>query len=231
MRAAPRWTLPALACMVLALPACRDGDEEPRDGERGHAAVDTLPRPERTRGSVTGMPDAPGPGQVGVPELPADVPVDGDGEPVAPDLAATDGAQAASGTDGLADAPFAEPSPQEAVAVMRDYFGAINAGDFARAHALWSDGGNASGQTAQQLAESYAATNGLSVSVDAPSRIAAAAGSRYIEVPVAISATQRDGSLRQYVGSYTLRRSVADGADADQRAWRIVSTELREVQP
>ena len=64
-----------------------------------------------------------------------------------------------------------------------------------------------------------------------PGRVDAAAGSRYIEVPVAIDAKQRDGSVRQYVGAYVLRRAVVDGASTEQRQWRIASADLREVRP
>ena len=65
----------------------------------------------------------------------------------------------------------------------------------------------------------------------APGRIGAAAGSRFIEVPVAVSATRDDGSVHKYVGNYTLRRAVVDGATPEQRTWRIASADLREVQP
>ena len=59
-----------------------------------------------------------------------------------------------------------------------------------------------------------------------PGRLDAAAGSRYVEVPVTVEAAQRDGSVRRYAGSYTLRRAVVDGATAEQRAWRIASANL-----
>ena len=124
-----------------------------------------------------------------------------------------------------------EPTPEDAVALVRDYYAAINGGDFGRAHALWSDGGNASGQSLQQFANGFTDTTGVSVQIKEPGRIDAAAGSRYIEVPVAIDAKQRDGSVRQYVGAYVLRRAVVDGASPEQRQWRIASADLREVRP
>ena len=123
-----------------------------------------------------------------------------------------------------------EPSPQDAVSVVRDYYAAIDARQFARAYALWSGGGNASGQTPQQFAGGFADTSQVVVETDAPGRIDAAAGSRYIEVPVAVRATHADGSIHRYVGAYTLRRAVVDGASAEQRAWRIASADLREVK-
>jgi hypothetical protein len=148
-----------------------------------------------------------------------EVPVDENGNPLLPEAA-----------PGEAVATT-EPTAEDAVAVVRDYYGAINSGDFGRAYALWSDGGNASGQSPQQFAAGFADTTGISVEMQPPGNVRAAAGSRYVEVPVAVVATQRDGSQRRFVGAYTLRRSVADGATPEQRAWRIGSADIREVQP
>ena len=104
-------------------------------------------------------------------------------------------------------------------------------GDFARAYGLWSDGGRSSGQTPEQFAAGFADTARVEVLPGEPGDIEAAAGSRYVEIPVSVNATQRDGSVRKYIGSYVLRRAVVDGANAEQRAWRIGSAELREVRP
>jgi hypothetical protein len=59
----------------------------------------------------------------------------------------------------------------------------------------------------------------------------AAAGSRFIQVPVTIEATTRDGGTQRYSGTYTLRRAMVDGATPEQRAWRIASASLRPMQP
>ena len=217
-----------LLCVALALCACGDRDEQ--NGRAGDgAAVDALPQPEGTSGSVTGMPDAPGPGQVGPPsmELPPDTAIASDGSVALPADGVVDG-------DGISPPSMGsegEPAAEDAVALVRDYYAAINGGDFGRAHALWSDGGNASGQSLQQFANGFTDTTGVSVQLKEPGRVDAAAGSRYIEVPVAIDAKQRDGSVRQFVGAYVLRRAVVDGASAEQRQWRIASADLREVRP
>jgi hypothetical protein len=60
-------------------------------------------------------------------------------------------------------------------------------------------------------------------------RVEGAAGSRFVEVPVGVEATTRDGKVRRYVGAYTMQRSVVDGATPEQRAWRIASADLREL--
>ena len=215
-------------CMALALCACGDRDE--KGGRAGDGtAVDALPQPERTSGSVTGMPDAPGPGQVGPAsmELPPDTPIASDGSVTLPADVMVDDAGISPPSPGSEN----EPTPDDAVALVRDYYAAINGGDFGRAHALWSDGGKSSGQSLQQFANGFTDTTGVSVQIKELGRVDAAAGSRFVEVPVAIDAKQRDGSVRQYVGAYVLRRAVVDGASTEQRQWRIASADLREVRP
>lgn len=231
------------ATLAVLLAACGGaGDQGARTTVNGEAD-EALPSPEGKPGSaVTSMPDAPGPGQVGPPVsgdgLPADVPVDEYGNPLP--LPPVDGAVDAVIDDGTmpvnpetGDSPIApeEPTVQDAIAVVRDYYGAINSRAYARAFALWSDGGRASGQSPQQFADGFAETTGVSVEIMAPGRIDAAAGSRFVEVPLALTATRGDGTQRKYVGAYTLRRTVVEGASAEQRAWRIASADIREVRP
>ena len=242
-------TLPAITaalCVALMLAAC---------GNRNHAspgntgsndtadvAFSSLPQPQAKGGSITGMPDKPGPVQ----STPAIQPLTtaggsiGDGvagssvntDPaVAAASSATDNPAQDAATGSTGPSPGLEPAPQDAVAVIQDYYSAINQHDFAHAWSVWSDRGEASGQTPQQFADGYADTANVTVQAQAPGRMDAAAGSRYIEIPVTITASRRDGSVHQYMGTYTLRRSTVDGATADQRAWRIASAKLHEVQP
>ena len=223
-----RTTSTVLLCAALLLVAC--GDRNGKGSSAEHASTDTLPAPAGTRGSVTGMPDRPGPGQIG----PPDTPIADDGSVgMPPGEELVDGVSPPYPGDGSVpgEGVADEPTPEDAVAVVRDYYAAINAGNFDHAYTLWSDGGNASGQTPQQFAGGFADTRGVSVQIDAPGNVDAAAGSRYIEVPVAITATHRDDSVHRYVGAYTLRRGVVDGATAEQRAWRIQSSDIREVRP
>jgi hypothetical protein len=208
------------AVLLAALLATACGKDERQRTTSGGSPGEELPAPAGTRGGVTGMPDRPGPGPVGPPvaEQP-EVLLDENGNPLLPD--------AAPGEAGAA----MEPTADDAVNVIREYYSAINSGDFGRAYALWSDGGSASGQSMQQFATGFANTTGVSVDMQPPLDVDAAAGSRYIQVPVSVVATQRDGSQLRFVGSYTLRRSVVDGATPEQRAWRIGSADLRQAQP
>jgi len=229
-------------CTALMLAACSD-NKVPDNGSDAANGEIALPQPEATGGSVTGMPDKPGPHPAGplsgalAAPLPPDAAVAVDGGVVMPPANAdTSGAglspdpeTAETAAAGLP--PPGEPTPQDAVAMVHDYYAAISGHDYAHAWALWSDSGRASGQSPQQFADGFADTIRVAVHVDPPGRVEGAAGSRYIEIPVAIDATQRDGSVRKYSGAYTLRRAMADGTTADQRTWRIASARLREVQP
>ncbi len=231
-----RFPVAALCLSALLLSACGNGDKA--SAQQGQTDENGLPAPARNTGSVTGMPDEPGPGQVaavtGEPppiEMPA---TDGEVDPANPETGLLPGS---AGSDGQAvvepgsqETPSTEPTPEDAMAVIRDYYASINSGSYARAYSLWSDNGRSSGQSPEQFAGGFAETASVAAEIMAPGQVDAAAGSRYIEVPVAISATRNDGSIRKYVGAYVLRRAVVDGASTEQRAWRIGSADLREVK-
>jgi hypothetical protein len=219
-------------CLIaLALTAC--GRHEPTAAGAGNGASDevALPKPAATGGSVTGMPAHPGPGQIGPQPEPSgdtETPADAgqDSESIGDEAAMANAALAAP--DGTAPA---EPGADEAAAVISDYYQSIDALDYAHAWSLWSDGGRASGQTVQQFANGFASTAHVTVDIGAAGAMEGAAGSRYVQVPVTIQATARDGSVQRYAGSYTLRRAVVDGATPEQRAWHIASATLHPVQP
>ena len=205
----------ALLCTCFLLAACGGKG----DGRDDAATADgSLPIPAGTPRSVTGMPDPGRPLAVPAGEaIPSGATAEADAAPTEP-LAGDESGDAT-------------PGPDAAVEVVRRYYAAINARDYASAHALWGDGGRASGQDAQQFAAGFAATTGVSVQIGAPGGIEGAAGSRYIQVPVTLDATQADGSHRRYAGSYTLRLAVVDGATPEQRSWHIASADLREAAP
>ena len=219
-------------CLVaLALSAC--ARHEPAAAGAGNGASDevALPKPAATGGSVTGMPAHPGPGQIGPqpePSVDAETATDAGEDSATTDDEAALANAAPPAPDGTVPA---EPGADQAAAVIADYYRSIDALDYAHAWSLWSDGGRASGQTVQQFANGFASTAHVTVDVGAAGPMDAAAGSRYVQVPVTIQATARDGSVQRYAGSYTLRRAVVDGATPEQRAWHIASATLRPVQP
>lgn len=211
-----------LACALLG--AC-GGKEKNANDDAGHPTVDTLPAPSGASGSITGMPDKPGPGNVepsgDVPAPPVTTLLPQDAE-----VAVDDSDASNPETTGI-DVPVAEPTSEDAAALVRNYYAAIEARDYDRAYLLWADGANR--QTPEQFAAGFATTAHVAATIGTPGRMEAAAGSRYIEVPVAIESAQQDGSVRRYVGAYTLRRAMVDGATPEQRQWRIASADIREV--
>jgi len=211
-----------IAFCAFALAAC-GGDNKGGTAKRADGSdLDALPTPENSRGSVTGMPDRPGPGQPGEAST-----------VISPDAFAGDD-MPIDDTGGLGeDTPdengnvSGEPTTGDAVEVVQQYYASLEAKDFASAYAQWVDG--ASGQSAGQFAAGFNDVAQIIVTADAPARMEGAAGSRYVEVPVAVETTFNDGRVRRDVGAYVLQRSVVDGATDAQRAWRIASADLREV--
>ena len=231
--------------VVLALSACGDREDRAKQRDDASDAAEGLPAPAGSSG-VTGTADiAPG-GSGTAPVLGKEPPPEADPMganpffqqlPPLPELNPETGLAADPDGDGPLTAPpavdtgAAEPTPADAVAVIRDYYVAIDGGNYAGAYRLWEDGGAASGQTPEQFAAGFAQTRGVVVEIGGPGRVDAGAGNRHIQVPVAVASTQADGSVRRFAGTYTLHRSVVEGVGAEQRNWRIRDADLREVQP
>jgi hypothetical protein len=138
-------------------------------------------------------------------------------------------APASEAAPAVATEPGDPATPSAAKQAVVDYYAAIDAGEYAKAYALWSDEGAASGQTFQHFSGGYANTRSVRAVVGEPTDQEGAAGSRYIQVPVELSASQRDGSERRYRGRFTLRAVVADGASQEQRHWHLASAEMERI--
>jgi hypothetical protein len=117
-------------------------------------------------------------------------------------------------------------SVEAALAVLRAYYDAIAARDYQRAYLEWEGSGAASGKSFTEFAAGFANTASVSVSPGPPGPIEGAAGSRYVEIPVAIAATSRDGAPQRFHGSYVLRRAEVDGATPEQRRWHLYSATI-----
>ena len=191
----PRFLIALSLAALLA--AC--GDRKPAGGADAATGEESLPKPTAAGGSVTGMPapgaSTPDPGRVAEPA------------PAAVEVLAQADATDPSATQ-------AEPGAEAAVAVLRDYHASINARDFARAYSLWRQ----NPQTPAQFADGYAGTTGVNVEIGVPGPVDAAAGQRFIEIPVRLDATKADGRVDRYAGRYLLHRSVVEGGNPD---WRI----------
>lgn len=110
--------------------------------------------------------------------------------------------------------------------VIQDYYQAINQRDFERAYHDWDDNGAASNQTFDEFQRGYDQTDHVSVQIGQPSRIDAAAGSRYINIPVAITATMKNGQVQHFSGSYASRRTVVTGATPEQMTWHFYTAHI-----
>jgi len=124
----------------------------------------------------------------------------------------------------------AEADGGVAAGIVRAYYQAIQERRYRDAYALWASGGVASMKTFEEFRAGFATTDSVAVSLGTPGPIEGAAGSRYVEVPAEITARHSDGTTQHFSGTYTLRRSVVDGATADQRAWRIYSARIHPVK-
>jgi hypothetical protein len=120
-------------------------------------------------------------------------------------------------------------SATRAVEWIQDYYEAINGHRYRDAYAHWAEGGQASGKSFDEFRKGFEETDRVEVTVGTPGPIGAAAGSRYVEVPVRIAARTRTGVQQNYAGFYTLRLSVVDGATPEQRSWHIYSAAVRPV--
>lgn len=96
----------------------------------------------------------------------------------------------------------ASPAPAD---VVRAYFDAINAGDYRRA---WNLGGKDLGGSYESFAAGFADTVSDTVTITSTNGA---------EVSVTLDAEQSDGSVRHYVGTYTVRGGVITAAHVVRR--------------
>jgi hypothetical protein len=130
--------------------------------------------------------------------------------------------------DGSPSSEPADSTATGAATAVRRYYDEIRAARYDSAYVLWGDEGRASGQTRAEFAAGFAETAEVRVSIGDSVRVEGAAGSQYATVPVTVDAVLRDGRRQHFEGTYTLRRSMVDGATPAQRRWHITSAKVRE---
>jgi hypothetical protein len=111
---------------------------------------------------------------------------------------------------------------------LRRYFAAIQRKDYKTAWDLWEDRGAESRPTLEQFAAGFTRTQRLRPLIGDSVKLEGAAGSQFATVPVVIDAVLDEGEEQHYVGSYTLRRAMVDGATVEQRQWHLFSAEMRQ---
>lgn len=112
--------------------------------------------------------------------------------------------------------------------IVRRYYDALKRRQYDSAYALWGQSGQASGKTRAQFANGFAETAQTNATIGDSVRVEGAAGSQYATVPVAVDAVLRNGTHQHFVGTYIVRRAIADGATAEQRRWHIYSAHLEK---
>lgn len=113
-----------------------------------------------------------------------------------------------------------------ALAVLRAYYAAVNAHDYARAYAAWGPSGPPGRPTLEAFAAGYQDTDSVQLELGPPGRLEGAAGSRYVSVPIELRAFTSGNPPTHYTGSYTVRRSVVPGADSASRRWHLYRATL-----
>ena len=144
------------------------------------------------------------------------------GKPRTPPLESRADHTAVAGVDSTSVAAAAE--------VVRGYYAAIGAHDYRRAYDSWEHDGAASGKSYEEFVAGFANTAEVEARIGEPGRMDAAAGSRYVEVPVTIRALDGGGTEERFAGEYVMRRSEVDGATHAQRHWHIYTAQVRRVR-
>jgi len=122
-------------------------------------------------------------------------------------------------------------SAAAAVEVVRLYYRALAARDYATAYAQWRDEGRASGKSQAAFAAGFAHTRSTRVTPGAPVDPEGAAGSSYVSVPVTVEAELDDGTVQHFAGAYLMRRvNDVPGATPEELRWHIQSASLHRTR-
>lgn len=131
----------------------------------------------------------------------------------------------------IAAAP-AGPDVSDAAAkgVIENYYAAIERGDFHGAYASWKNSGRASGKSFASFSAGFARTAHTRVVAGTPVDGDAGMSQRWIQVPVDVYATLKNGGRQHFRERYMLHRVVAGvGAPVSKQRWHIVSANLRQI--
>ncbi|RYD48558.1 MAG: hypothetical protein EOP60_15485 [Sphingomonadales bacterium] len=118
-------------------------------------------------------------------------------------------------------------SPEAASGVIQTYYAAIDRGNFRGAYQLWDGNGAASGKSYATFRAGFANTGRTRVTTGTPRNGDAGMSQRWIDVPVDIWATLKNGRRQHFTGYYRLHR-IVEGVSANPRdsRWHIASAKL-----
>jgi hypothetical protein len=139
-------------------------------------------------------------------------------------------ARAEGGVPGEAEAVPAPVDPkglQAAKQLVETYADLLVKGRYGAAHDLWAGNSLSEAQFADKW-RAYGRFKGAAV--DDPESPEGAAGSIYVDVPLQLFGTTRDGQDFSLSGKITLRRvNEVPGSTEEQRRWHIHASELAPV--
>ncbi|HEX8301724.1 MliC family protein [Sphingomonas sp.] len=127
----------------------------------------------------------------------------------------------------VSEIPAIDETAQGAADVVQTYYALIGEKKYAEAWALWENVGKASGMSAQAFAAGFGKYAAYNAQVGAPEAIDTGAGQRYVTVPVQINGKLKTGALVSMAGSVTLHRTPVDGANQEQKSWRIRTADIK----
>lgn len=132
---------------------------------------------------------------------------------------------ACENTPTLAEFPDTVNTP---VNLLSSYFGAIAAGDYARAYGYWETPPQ---PTLAAFTQGFADTAGVSFVLRLDLTAEGAAGSTYVSLPGLVTALQTDGSVETFGGCYVTRMSnVPTGnATTPDETWRLYSANVEPI--
>lgn len=125
----------------------------------------------------------------------------------------------------------AQPSDTEtAIDVIRQYYNAINQRNYQQAYQYWGDNGAASGQSFDAFKQGYAQTASVQIEIGQPGQVKGAAGSRYVDIPIAIASVTTSGETQRFRGKYVMRRTAVKSAPEAQQKWHLYSSDISPVK-
>ena len=120
--------------------------------------------------------------------------------------------------------PDSDKTPAAAKKVVEAYFAALSERRYADAYRIFPG----SGMSATEFAASYAKYRTFKAAVGVPGDTESGAGSIYIEIPVVVTGTLKEGGTFRMEGPVALRRvNDVDGATPAQLRWHIFSNALK----
>ncbi|YBV95253.1 hypothetical protein M1D80_16645 [Phyllobacteriaceae bacterium JZ32] len=122
----------------------------------------------------------------------------------------------------------AEDDPRQ---VVEAYYAAIDRGDYRAAYLLWDRQGQASGKSFTAFRKGFADTARSRAVTGSPTNGDAGMNQQWVDVPVDVHATLKNGRRQHFRGFYRLHRFAPGiGAPADAEKWHLFSAQLVPVR-